>query len=74
MCNREKSLHDIAKQIGMFWGSSVYLGQYLRDVQARWVHRMLTKEQKKSSLDISKYLLSLYEDDPEEFMHRCDPR
>ena len=31
---------------------------------------MLTKDQKKSRLDISKYLLSLYEDDPEEFMCR----
>ena len=31
---------------------------------------MLTKDQKKSRLDISKYLLSLYEDDPEEFMYR----
>ena len=31
---------------------------------------MLTKDQKKSRLDISKYLPSLYEDDPEEFMRR----
>ena len=30
---------------------------------------MLAKEQKKSRHNISKYLLSLYEDDPEEFMH-----
>ena len=33
---------------------------------------MLTKDQKKSRLDISKNLLSLYEDDLEELMH-CDP-
>ena len=39
-------------------------------VSARWVPRMLTEDQKKSRHDISKYLLSLYEDDPEEFMHR----
>ena len=31
---------------------------------------MLIKDQKKSRLDISKYLLSLCEDDPEELMHR----
>ena len=31
---------------------------------------MLTKDQKKSRLDISKYLPSLCEDDPEEFMRR----
>ena len=39
-------------------------------VSARWVPRMLTKDQKKIRLDISKYLLSLYEDEPEEFMPR----
>ena len=39
-------------------------------VSARWVPRMLTKDQGKSRLDISKYLLSLYEDNPEEYMHR----
>ena len=39
-------------------------------VSARWVLRMLTKDQKKSRLDISKYPLSLYEDDPQEFMHK----
>ena len=32
---------------------------------------MLTKDQKKGRLDISKYLLSLYENNPEEFMHRA---
>ena len=31
---------------------------------------MLTKDKKKSRLDISKYLLSLYENSPEEFMHQ----
>ena len=30
----------------------------------------MTKDQKKSRLDISQYLLSLYEDDLEEFMRR----
>ena len=41
-------------------------------VSARWVPRMLTKDQKKSRFVIS--LLSLYEDDPEEFMSNCDQR
>ena len=31
---------------------------------------MLTEEQKRSRLDISRYLLSRYENDPEEFMDR----
>ena len=37
---------------------------------ARRVLKMLTTDQKKSTLDISKFLLALYGDDPEEFMHR----
>ena len=39
-------------------------------VSARRVSVMLTKDQKKSRLDISKYLLSLYDDDPEECVRR----
>ena len=35
---------------------------------------MLTKDQKKNKLDISKYLLFLYEDDPEEFMFHIVPQ
>ena len=32
---------------------------------------MLTKDQKNSSLNISKYLLRLFEDDPEQFMRQA---
>ena len=39
-------------------------------VSARWEPRMLTKDQKKSWLGISKYLLYLFEDDSKEFMRR----
>ena len=39
-------------------------------VSARWVPRMLTEDQKRNRLDISRYLLSRYEDDPKEFMDR----
>ena len=66
MCDRRRSLRDKASQICMFLGSS----NYLRVAPARWVPRILTKYQKKSRLDISKYLLSLYEDNSEEFMRR----
>ena len=31
---------------------------------------MLTEDKKRSSLDLSMYLLSLYEDEPEEIMDR----
>ena len=39
-------------------------------VSARWVPRMLTEDQKRSRLNISKYLLSRNEDKPEEIMDR----
>ena len=71
MCDRRKSLLDIVRQIGISFGTvpcilTNILGIF--KVSDRWDPRMLTKDQKKSRLDISKYLLSLYEDDPEEFM------
>ena len=44
-----------------FWGSANNSNRYL--VSARWVPRMLTDDQKRSRLDISRYLLSQYEDD-----------
>ena len=36
-------------------------------VSARWVLRMLTNDQKRAWLDISRLLLSRYEDDPHDF-------
>ena len=39
-------------------------------VFARWVPRMLTDDQIRTRLDISKYLLSRYEDDPSDFIKR----
>ena len=33
-------------------------------VSARWMMRMLTDDQKRTRLNISRYLLSCYEDDP----------
>ena len=36
-------------------------------VSARWVLRMLTDDQKRTRLDISRHLLSRYEDDPGDF-------
>ena len=39
-------------------------------VSARWVPRMLADDQKQSRLDISRYLLSRYEDDPGDFIDR----
>ena len=39
-------------------------------VLASWVPRILTEDQKRSRLDISRCLLFRYEDDPEEFLDR----
>ena len=39
-------------------------------VSARRVPRMLTDDQKKTQLDISRYRLSHYEDDPGDFIER----
>ena len=76
MCDRRKRLFDIARQIGISFGAfqSILTNSLeMSKISARWV-RMLTKDQKKNRLDISKYLLSLYEDNPEEFICPCDPR
>ena len=37
-------------------------------VWARWVQQMLTDDQKRTQLNISRYLLSRYEDDPGDFI------
>ena len=39
-------------------------------VLARWVPRMLTDDQKRSRLDLFRYLLSRYEDDSGDFIDR----
>ena len=39
-------------------------------VSARWVPTMLTDDQKRSMLDISRYLLSRNDDDPGDFIDR----
>ena len=73
MCDRRRSLRDIARKIGTSFGavqSTLIDILGMSKVPAGCVRRMLTKDQKKSRLDISKYLLFLYEDDPEEFMRR----
>ena len=39
-------------------------------VSARWVPRMLTDDQKRTQLDISRYLMSCFEDDSCDFIER----
>ena len=39
-------------------------------VSARWVQPKLTDSQKSTGFDISRYLVSRYEDDPGDFIER----
>ena len=70
MCDR-RSLRDIARQIGIGFGA---IQSILTDileiskVTVWYASRMLTKDQKNSRLDMSKYLPSFYKDELEEFM------
>ena len=57
---------SIASEVGISFGAvqsilTDILG--MSKVSARWVPRMLTDDQKRTQLDISRYLLSCYEDD-----------
>ena len=66
-CDR-KSLRDIARYV--FGGvQSILTDGNVQGLSHMAVSRMLIKDQKTSRLDISKELLSLYEDGREEFMH-----
>ena len=58
VCDR-RSLHDIARQTGIKFGAVQSILTHIigmSKVSARWVPRILTKNQKKSRLDISMYL------------------
>ena len=61
MCYRRRDLRNIASEVGISSGAvhsilTDILG--ISKVSARWVPRMLTNDQKRTRLDISRYLLS----------------
>ena len=73
MRDRRRNLRDIASELGLSFGAvhsilTDILG--MSEVSARWVPRMLTEDQERSKLNISKSLFFRYEDDPEDFMDR----
>ena len=73
MRDRRRDLRGIASEVGIAFGSvqsilTDILG--MTKVSARKVPRMLTNDQKRTRLDISRYLLSRYEDDPGNFIER----
>ena len=62
MCDRRRSLHDIAKQIGVSFGAAQSILTHISGmfkVSARWVPRMMTKDQKKSRLFLSISCISM---------------
>ena len=70
MCDRRRNLRS-KRGIG-FGAVKLILTQILgmSKVSARWVQRMLIDDQKRTWLDISRYLLSCYEDDWSNFIKR----
>ena len=73
MCDRRRNLRDTAGEVGISFGAvqsilTNILG--MSKVSARWFPRMLAEDQERSRLAISRYLLSRYEVDPDEFMDR----
>jgi hypothetical protein len=60
--------HFFAKVMGISFGSfqAILTDVYgMSNVSARWFSRLLTCDQKRTRLDISRYLLSRYEDIPD---------
>ena len=73
MCYRRRDLRSIASKVGINLGTvqsfeTDILG--MSKVSARWVPGMLTDDQKRTPLDISRYLLSRYADDLGDFIER----
>ena len=68
-----RDLQSIASEVGISFGAvqSILIDILgMSKVSARWVPRMLIDKQKKASIDISRYLLSRYKDDPGDFIER----
>ena len=73
MCDRRQDLRIKACEVGIrFGGVQLILTDILgmSKLSARWVSRMLSDDQKKTRLDISRYLLSRYKDYPVNFIER----
>ena len=73
MCDRRRDLRSIASEVGISFGAvqsilTNILGMSM--VSIRWVPRVLTDDQKRTLLCISRYLLSRYEDDPTDFIEQ----
>ena len=73
ICDRWRDLRNIASEVGISFGAiqSILTDILLMSkVSKRWVPQMLADDQRRTQLDISRYLLSRYEDDPGDFIER----
>ena len=71
MCDTKQDLRSIASEVSMrFGGSKLNDRLGMSKFSAIWVPPMLTDDQKMTQLDISRHLLSRYEDDHCNFIER----
>ena len=74
ICDRRQDLRSIASEVGIIFGAvQLILTDILgmSKVLTIWVPPMLTKDKKRTQLDVSRYLLSRDEDDPGDFIERA---
>ena len=73
MSDRKVTIRELAKTQGISIGSiQTILSEvlHMKKFSARWVLRMLTEDQKKTRVNVSRKLLSLYQQDTEGFLAR----
>ena len=73
MCDRRRDQQSKASELCISFGAvQLILTDLLgmSKVSAKGVPRKLTNDQKRTQLDISRYLLSRYKDDPSNFIER----
>jgi hypothetical protein len=72
MCDKWRGLRIIAKEVGISFGAIQAIlteGYGMSNVSVRLVSRLLTDDQKRTRLAISRHTLSRYEDEPD-FIYR----
>jgi hypothetical protein len=72
MCDIRRDLRSIGREVVISFGLVQAIltdGYGMSNIFARWIPIQLTDDQKQTRLDISRYILSRYEDDPD-FIYR----
>ena len=65
MCDRRRDPRSIASEVGISFGAvqSILTILGMSKVSAKWILQMLTDDQKRTRLNISRFLLSRFDDD-----------